>query len=98
MASLRAADTGGMTFVPLLETTENPDNGGEQIHRFRAKVRFKGEGMVAPKKYHNAITGRQRQSITVLRPYMAARGLLPVIPSSRRPLPEIPSGRRRPRR
>ena len=29
MGALRAADTGGMTFVPLLDTTEDPDAGGE---------------------------------------------------------------------
>ena len=86
MDLLAAVDSGGMTFVPVLGNTGSQGTAGSssasaQRLTFQARVRYRAQGRVAAQRYRT-LTRHQANSISLLRPNLAARGVLPGAPSS----------------
>ena len=80
MEALNWVNCGLMSFVPRLETNST---GSRQAQRFQAKVRYKGEGLDAMKRYRHKVTRTQSRERVLLRPFQAAKGILPVVSTRR---------------
>jgi len=97
MDGLYDIDVGSMSFVPLLNTASSSSASsaaGVQALAFTKKVRYKAEGRDPSKKYHGKkLTLRQRESLSLLRPFLAARGELPGASRSTRSYPSSSTGR-----
>lgn len=97
MDGLSDIDCGGMSFVPLLNTAPSPSassSAGVQPLAFTKKVRYKAQGRVPSKKYPGKkLTVSQRESLTLLRPFLAAHGQLPSANRSSQELSSSSTGR-----
>ena len=68
----------------LTQTQTQPQRtGSRQAQRFQAKVRYKGEGLDATKRYRHKVTRTQSRERLLLRPFQAAKGILPVVSTRR---------------
>ena len=84
MEALRHVDGSRMSFVPTLTNASRLSTGsttGAQAHRFEARVRYKAEGLRPEKRYGSKVSRRQAASVLLLRPFLAAQGVLPDAPS-----------------
>ena len=97
MDGLYNINCGSMSFVPLLNTASSSSASsaaGVQPLAFTKKVRYKAEGRNPAAKYHGRkLTRRQRESLSLLRPFLAARGELPGASRSTRSYPSSSTGR-----
>ena len=80
MEALNWVNCGLMSFVPTLERNST---GSRQAQRFQAKVRYKAEGLDATKRYRHKVTRTQSRERLLLRPFQAAKGILPVVSTRR---------------
>ena len=80
MEALKWVHCGLMTFVPTLERNST---GSREPQRFRAQVRYRPEGQDATKRYRHKVTRTQSREGLLLRPFEAARGILPVVSTRR---------------
>ena len=66
MNALKRYDCGSMTFVPIFK--------GES---FQAKVRYRAQGLKPEQRYRGKATHSQVRNISLLRPFLAAEGIVP---------------------
>ena len=80
MEALNWVNCGLMSFVPRLETNST---GSTQAQGFQAQVRYKGQGLDPRERYRHKVTRTQSRQRLLLRPFQAAKGILPAVSTRR---------------
>ena len=87
MQALQQSECGGMSFVPILKVTPNSTSsaaGSVAVPIFLARVRYRAEGHKPGVRYRQKVTRTQSRSDFLLRPFLAAQGVLPSTSASSR--------------
>ena len=87
MAALEWLDGSSMSFVPVLQSVSSDSlNSASTAHvrQFQGKVRYRPQGLIGSKRYRGKLTWQQSNTLVLLRPFAAARGVLPGVSSGSR--------------
>ena len=85
MDALWWGDAGSMSFVPSLKSSSPSSASSAQVLSFEPRVRYRAQGTMPEKRYRHKVTRTQSHGLFLLRPFLAAEGVLPAASASSRP-------------
>ena len=85
MDALWWVDAGSMIFVPSLKSSSPSSASSAQVLSFEPRVKYRAQGTKPDKRYPHTVTWTQSHGLFLLRPFLAATGVLPASSASSHP-------------